>query len=177
MIDFSLPDDLIALRDRVAAFINDAIVPLERDPRQGPHGPAEELRREMVQLAREAETALAAWAGANGAGSASTIAAWRWSSKPPDGLRWDRSRSTSRRPMRATPTCSTGRDAGAKGTMARTAGARRNPHRLLDDRTRRRRRLRSDADENHRARRRRRLHHQRPQMVNHRRARRERSTS
>src|ERR1700693_6247053 len=55
MIDFSLPDDLIALRDKVAAFINDAIVPLERDPRQGQHGPAEELRLEMVQLAREAK--------------------------------------------------------------------------------------------------------------------------
>ena len=55
MIDFSLPDDLIALRDKVTAFINDEIVPLERDPRQGPHGPAEELRLEMVQLAREAK--------------------------------------------------------------------------------------------------------------------------
>jgi acyl-CoA dehydrogenase len=55
MIDFSLPDDLIALRDKVAAFINDEIVPLERDPRQGPHGPAEELRLETVQLAREAK--------------------------------------------------------------------------------------------------------------------------
>src|SRR6202158_5393418 len=55
MIDFSLPDDLIAWRDKVAAFINDEIVPLERDPRQGPHGPAEELRLEIAQLAREAE--------------------------------------------------------------------------------------------------------------------------
>ena len=55
MIDFSLPDDLVALRDKVEAFIKNEIVPLERDPRQGPHGPAEELRLEMVQLAREAK--------------------------------------------------------------------------------------------------------------------------
>src|SRR5271168_380649 len=55
MIDFSLPEDLIDLRDKVTAFINDQIVPLERDPRQGPHGPAEELRFEMVGRARHAK--------------------------------------------------------------------------------------------------------------------------
>ena len=52
MIDFSLPADLIALRDKYEAFIRDVIVPLERDPRQGPHGPEEALRLEMVREAR-----------------------------------------------------------------------------------------------------------------------------
>ena len=55
MIDFSVPDDIVALRDKVEAFIRDEIVPLERDPRQGPHGPAEVLRLEMVERARAAK--------------------------------------------------------------------------------------------------------------------------
>lgn len=54
MIDLSLPPDLVELRDRVSAFIADKIVPLESDPRQGPHGPGEELRLEMVAMARQA---------------------------------------------------------------------------------------------------------------------------
>jgi acyl-CoA dehydrogenase len=54
MIDFSLPDDLQALTRKVESFIADEIVPLEKDPRQGPHGPEESLRREMVQKARAA---------------------------------------------------------------------------------------------------------------------------
>jgi acyl-CoA dehydrogenase len=52
MIDFSVPDEILALGRRVDSFIRDEIVPLERDPRQGPHGHAEELRLEMVQRAR-----------------------------------------------------------------------------------------------------------------------------
>jgi acyl-CoA dehydrogenase len=55
MIDFSPTDDLVALRDKVEAFIRDEIVPLERDLRQGPHGPAETLRLEMVEQARAAK--------------------------------------------------------------------------------------------------------------------------
>lgn len=54
MVDFSLPDDLVILASKVEKFIADEIVPLERDPRQGPHGPEESLRLEMVQKAREA---------------------------------------------------------------------------------------------------------------------------
>jgi hypothetical protein len=87
MIDFSLPGDLIDLREKVTAFINDEIVPLERDPRQGPHGPEEELRREMVHLAREAKLLSRPMGRANGAGWAPTIAAWRLFLKPPDGRR------------------------------------------------------------------------------------------
>ncbi|MDF3075573.1 MAG: acyl-CoA dehydrogenase [Alphaproteobacteria bacterium] len=54
MIDFSLPAELVELRDRVRSFIEEKIVPLESDPRQTPHGPTEEMRLEMVALARKA---------------------------------------------------------------------------------------------------------------------------
>src|ERR1700733_9471443 len=54
MIDFELPDELAALRDRVETFIADKIVAYENVPRQGPHGASEELRGELVALAREA---------------------------------------------------------------------------------------------------------------------------
>src|SRR5512146_1366908 len=52
VIDFSLPPDLAELKARVDRFIREAIVPLERDPRQGPHGPSEDFRRELVALGR-----------------------------------------------------------------------------------------------------------------------------
>lgn len=54
MIDFDLPADLVALRDRVQNFIADKIVPYENDIRQTAHGAPEPLRRELVALAREA---------------------------------------------------------------------------------------------------------------------------
>jgi len=54
MIDFELPADLAALRDRVETFIADKIVPYENDIRQTVHGASEPLRRELVALAREA---------------------------------------------------------------------------------------------------------------------------
>jgi acyl-CoA dehydrogenase len=52
MIDFALPDEHLKLARKTEQFIKEEIVPLERDPRQGPHGPAEALRLEMVQRAR-----------------------------------------------------------------------------------------------------------------------------
>jgi acyl-CoA dehydrogenase len=54
VIDFSLPADLVELKARVDRFIREAIVPLERDPRQGPHGPSEDFRRELIALGRAA---------------------------------------------------------------------------------------------------------------------------
>lgn len=54
MIDFSLPDNLVRLRERMDQFIRDEIIPLEHDPRQGPHGPTEEFRNELVARARKA---------------------------------------------------------------------------------------------------------------------------
>lgn len=53
-MDFSLPPDLIELRERTRAFIAEQVIPFERDPRIGAHGPSEDLRRELVALARAA---------------------------------------------------------------------------------------------------------------------------
>lgn len=54
MIDFEIPDELAALRDEIRNFVVEKIVPYERDPRLTRHGPDEELRTELVGLAREA---------------------------------------------------------------------------------------------------------------------------
>ncbi|CAN5677951.1 acyl-CoA dehydrogenase family protein [soil metagenome] len=54
MIDFEIPDDLAALRDEIRAFVVDQIVPYETDPRVTRHGPNDELRTELVALARNA---------------------------------------------------------------------------------------------------------------------------
>jgi len=53
-MDFSLPPEVAALKARTEAFVRDALIPLERDPRQTPHGPTDELRRELNALARDA---------------------------------------------------------------------------------------------------------------------------
>jgi len=53
-MDFSLSEELLGLRERTERFIREKIVPFEGDPRQTPHGPSEELRRELVALGREA---------------------------------------------------------------------------------------------------------------------------
>jgi acyl-CoA dehydrogenase len=55
MIDFTLPPDLAELQTRVRRFIADEVIPLEADPRQGPHGPEDALRTELVERARRAE--------------------------------------------------------------------------------------------------------------------------
>jgi len=54
MIDFSLTPDQESLRERVREFIRSEIIPLERDPRQGPHGPQDDFRRELNTLAQSA---------------------------------------------------------------------------------------------------------------------------
>lgn len=54
MIDFSLPDDLVTLRDGVTRFIRDEVMPYENDPRQEFHGPTDDLRRELVAKAKKA---------------------------------------------------------------------------------------------------------------------------
>ena len=53
-IDFAIAPELEALKGRVRAFIADEIIPLESDPRRTPHGPTEELRRELQERARAA---------------------------------------------------------------------------------------------------------------------------
>jgi acyl-CoA dehydrogenase len=54
MIDFEIPAELAAQRDEIRAFVAEEIVPFERDERLTRHGPNEEMRTEMVALARKA---------------------------------------------------------------------------------------------------------------------------
>lgn len=54
MIDFDIPAQVAAQRDEIRAFVAEQIVPFEKDPRVTRHGPNEELRTEMVELARKA---------------------------------------------------------------------------------------------------------------------------
>jgi len=53
-MDFSLPPDLIELRERTRAFVAEQVIPLEGDPRETAHGPTEALRDELVERARAA---------------------------------------------------------------------------------------------------------------------------
>lgn len=54
MIDFAVPEPLRQLGDEVRRFVIEEIVPFERDPRLTNHGPNDELRGELVGLARKA---------------------------------------------------------------------------------------------------------------------------
>ncbi|MFI6309641.1 acyl-CoA dehydrogenase family protein [Nocardia fusca] len=54
MIDFSIPSETAALREEIRAFVTDEIVPFETDSRLTRHGPDEDLRTELVALARKA---------------------------------------------------------------------------------------------------------------------------
>lgn len=67
MIDFSMTPEQKTLRDRVRDFILNRIIPLERDPRQGPHGPQDDFRRELNALA-DAEGLIAPHVGAQWGG-------------------------------------------------------------------------------------------------------------
>ncbi|MBZ9780594.1 acyl-CoA dehydrogenase family protein [Pseudomonas sp. REP124] len=51
-MNFALSDDLLTLQAKVRQFIANEIIPMEQDPRQGPHGPSEELRQALVEKAR-----------------------------------------------------------------------------------------------------------------------------
>ncbi|MGC2413558.1 MAG: acyl-CoA dehydrogenase family protein [Stellaceae bacterium] len=53
-MDFTIPDELVELKARTERFVRDDILPHERDLRQTAHGPSEEFRRELVELARAA---------------------------------------------------------------------------------------------------------------------------
>jgi acyl-CoA dehydrogenase len=53
-MNFDIPPDIAALRDRTRQFIAEQVIPLEGDPRHGLHGPSEDLRRELVARARAA---------------------------------------------------------------------------------------------------------------------------
>src|SRR5215204_776702 len=54
MMDFTIPDELLELKERTERFVRDEIMPCEGDKRQGAHGPSEEFRLELVALAKRA---------------------------------------------------------------------------------------------------------------------------
>ncbi|MGE3279641.1 MAG: acyl-CoA dehydrogenase family protein [Alphaproteobacteria bacterium] len=53
-MDFTIPDELLELKERTERFVRDEIMPREGDPRQGAHGPSDEFRLELVALAKRA---------------------------------------------------------------------------------------------------------------------------
>lgn len=53
-MDFALSPELTELQQKVRAFIQEEIIPLENNAGQTPHGPSEELRNRLVAKAREA---------------------------------------------------------------------------------------------------------------------------
>lgn len=54
MIDFTLPKELVELRERVDDFIREQVIPFEDDPRYDAYGPTDELRLVLVEKARAA---------------------------------------------------------------------------------------------------------------------------
>jgi len=53
-MDFAMPPHIVELQERTRTFIQDKIIPFEKDRRWGAHGPSEGMRGEMNNLAREA---------------------------------------------------------------------------------------------------------------------------
>ena len=53
-MDFTLSPALHELQAATRRFIAEQVIPLENDPRQSSHGPDEALRKELVELARQA---------------------------------------------------------------------------------------------------------------------------
>lgn len=54
MIDFNVPQATLDLGEQVRDFVATKIVPYEKDPRLTQHGPNDDLRAELIGLAREA---------------------------------------------------------------------------------------------------------------------------
>ncbi|MCF5138178.1 acyl-CoA dehydrogenase family protein [Pseudomonas lactis] len=53
-MNFTIPDELLALQEKTRLFIAEQVIPLENDPRQTAHGPSEALRQELIERARAA---------------------------------------------------------------------------------------------------------------------------
>lgn len=51
-MDFTIPADVEALGDKIASFVRERVIAFEDDPRWTARGPTDELRRELVELAR-----------------------------------------------------------------------------------------------------------------------------
>lgn len=53
-LNFALPADVVALAEEVLTFVKEKVVPYESDPRWTAHGPTDELRAELIALAKQA---------------------------------------------------------------------------------------------------------------------------
>jgi acyl-CoA dehydrogenase len=53
-LNFALPPEITDLAHRVKTFVVEKVIPYEKDPRWTSHGPTDELRRELNELARQA---------------------------------------------------------------------------------------------------------------------------
>lgn len=53
-LNFALPAQVTDLAEQVKTFVRDQVVPYETDPRWTSHGPTDELRRELNELAKRA---------------------------------------------------------------------------------------------------------------------------
>ncbi|MBS0521984.1 MAG: acyl-CoA dehydrogenase family protein, partial [Proteobacteria bacterium] len=53
-LNFQPPAELVALADKVKRFVTETVIPYETDPRWTAHGPTDEMRRELNDLARKA---------------------------------------------------------------------------------------------------------------------------
>jgi acyl-CoA dehydrogenase len=53
-MDFSFDARTAELQERTRRFVAETVIPFEKDPRQGPHGPLESLRAELIEHARRA---------------------------------------------------------------------------------------------------------------------------
>jgi acyl-CoA dehydrogenase len=53
-MDFSLSGELLGLKERTERLVREEIIPCEADPRQTAHGPAPELRRDLLAFGRRA---------------------------------------------------------------------------------------------------------------------------
>ena len=104
MIDFSLPPELVALRERVAAFIRDEVIPRERFVDDHDGLPAERLQALRAEGARRGSLRAACGEGMGrpGPGYARDERRLRGGR---GAACWGRWRSTAPRPTRATCTC------------------------------------------------------------------------
>jgi acyl-CoA dehydrogenase len=53
-LNFALPSEVTDLAHKVKTFVVEKVIPYEKDPRWTSHGPTDELRRELNELARQA---------------------------------------------------------------------------------------------------------------------------
>ena len=53
-MNFDLPEDLAKLKSDVDAFVRQEVIPFEDDPRWTPHGPSDDLRRDLNAKAKAA---------------------------------------------------------------------------------------------------------------------------